>query len=72
MIREIRNECIYFINRVNFIQIIKTCILFDQIKFQFFLKNDYVFYVSLRVLYRRSFAKSHYHNKLHFRKNENF
>ena len=33
---------------------------------------DYVFYFSLRVLYRRSFVEFHYHNTLHFRKDENF
>ena len=71
MTRGIRDECIYFISRANFIQVIKACILPDQIKSQSFLKNDYVFYASLRVLYRRSFAESHYHNKLHLRKGGN-
>ena len=72
MIREIRDECIYFIRCVNFIQVTVACILFDQIRFLFFLMIDYVFYFSLRVLYRRSFVEFHYHNTLHLRKDENF
>ena len=72
MTREIRDECIYFIRCANFIQITIACILFDQIKSLFLLMIDYIFYFSLRVLYCRSFAEFHYHNTLHFRKNENF
>ena len=72
MTRERRDECIYFIRCANFIQVTVACILFDQIKFLFLLMIDYVFYFSLRVLYRRSFVEFHYHNTLHLRKDENF
>ena len=71
MTREIRDECIYFIRCANFIQVTIACILFDQIKSLFLLMIDYVFYLSLCVLYRRSFVESHYHNTLHLRKDEN-